>query len=430
MKPSQPIVWSAFPRSLLIVDGRAPMRWSREAEHRTFWLDLFFRSWRWIHRFSLVQPKLQEGPLFGDTLAAVTGMVDRSETVTSNETGKSQLLRNEIGSKRRPDQNRELTNVATRKMTRTDVKSRRNAEKGSYPSTDLNGVKLAVELKHRAAIGLLKHLAEKSNPVSQPTATRGKVSTSLAKPNQARHNPFGLVENRNACRHWFQNLTRRIEHCLSRRTRGAVFEDPRLSFVDSAATVVEIAPLWEQSIDPLSRPCASQVMLERLVDKSAANGVSKGTYRPARETKSQTGNIDSPNRSFSTTSANKGDGRERQSSMLPVAESVPTLEKGALRDNSIGITESTADAPSTSDQLNLDRIDPNFGHEPIQDLSRGQSLLDIPVNRVTSRSPTQFSSNEVKHPFEKHDDDSDMPILADKLKRILDEQARRYGIDV
>lgn len=116
--------------------------------------------------------------------------------------------------------------------------------------------------------------------------------------------------------------------------------------------------------------------------------------------------------------------------MLPVAESVPTLEKGALRDNSIGITESTADAPSTSDQLNLDRIDPNFGHEPIQDLSRGQSLLDIPVNRVTSRSPTQFSSNEVKHPFEKHDDDSDMPILADKLKRILDEQARRYGIDV
>ncbi len=422
------------PLSLALADGRAPVCWQRELARAAARLDALRRAGAWVDEVITVYPKLWDEPLLGNCLAVLAAEVARPAGIESEVARRvregpigsaaSAAREQRSASDRRLPTHRSGFGPSADRLTvhpRTPYRPGKSRPHNAGP--DLTGVPWQAGLALlRRLVGelTLSHQVEppRGSPIMSPgvgrahrrpdrpqAKARRDVSSlqpmnfreQSSKPRSGAHEPT-------ASRAWRADLARRAVHAF-RRTNLS-------SLTPGEQGEAFMARIWSAPIAGQTAPLELLTRSVRLFQPNGGASHSDGhdiTSHPSPD--SQRSNPPSP--------ANDAGARTRRA-IMPVPlrgedkESLPPLGE-----------DSHHCAPEDVPRTNrwIERIAPPVVIPSLPPLIRPE-VIGMPVPPVATATARQGARAEATAT------DDNLDVLAAKIKRILDEEARRHGIDV
>ncbi len=399
--------------------GRAPICWQRNLARKAARLENLRRMCAWVRPLAATRPALRDKPLFGHCLAQLTEQAARPPDAKS-ETPRPRprpFSHDDSG-----DRDRNVVRADGRPGAPTNGSAGRPPELLAEKRTPRRAP-LPPDLNRRAAPALLERLSGSSDKPSaishQPSAINkaprpkpGVSSGAPRAPVSIRHWQQGLVGQRAVAmtsregdrvsvRHWQQTLVGRLKRVLRR---------------DGDDGVESLADVWTTRLTGQTAPGDWLVRLARM--PVADGGASERTLQP-QSTPQQSPGTRSADRTVSDV-ARVGHGqatpttaveRDATHGLTAGGETVqtPLLAAGGAGDTEGRLRPSARIAPPAVAPV-LPELLPGVVGEPVPAVAAA-------IVRHGARRESAASED-------------DLGVLASRIKRILDEEARRHGIDV
>jgi hypothetical protein len=417
---------SVFLLVVILSGGNAPARWKRGLARKTARLTAVRRSTAWTKKFGVAYPKLREGPLLGQTLKVLAGSADLMQEAqplaTQREktrfTRRDSVLERKQGIVSHFRDRASIKTAATGRLAVTELTSdsakdlsRVNTQADRLLLSRLAGDKLILEEKEQreARPYPVRRKLDMASMAAEP------VQTSSLLASRTRSDVLFAPVDRDfgTQQDWLSGLAHRAGKVLDWKKPEvagiAKYRKDELQALDQAPS------LTEQWTIPLGGVCASLDMLHRLATpENSPRGIESGeTGRHI--TRSQ----QSPLEKYKTLSPGEF--------WRPREETIPPAGNTFVKPYVNGPTQPAQ--PTQSDQpgeRELEHLVPVVSPNPAPSLPsllppQGVGMRTLPVAATTAR---QAAREEAALGTD------DLGALADKIKLILDEQARRHGIDV
>jgi len=453
----------AHPLSLALAGARAPVCWQRELARAAARLDALRRACVWIDEVVAVYPRLRDEPLLGNCLAVLAAEVARPAVVEPEVARRARARptasvasaareQRSASNRSRPTRRSGFGPSADRLTVHPRIPYRPGESRPHNAGLDLTGV------PRQAGLALLRRLVGEQalshqvdpplgNPVMSPGV--GRPHRSLDRPQaKARRNtpslqpmnfreqssepltetrrrpraqPRSRAHEPTASRAWRIDLARRAVHAfhhtnLSPLTPGEQGE----------------ALLSRQWSAPIAGPLAPQDLLIRLAGLAQHGGIAPPrsldpvASHPTPDVRPQS----------SPTAGHRSDGAiwpapsgsKHREPLLPLeaGDDYRALE-GAQHGLTPGHTDGSGNiGPSMPESVfwPADRVAPPTIIPSLPPLIPPQ-VVNGPAPPVATTTARQGARQE-----EATAADDNLDVLAAKIKRILDEEARRHGIDV
>lgn len=451
---------SLFVRADVLRSGQAPGYWKRELFRQTDRMARVLQSCAWIEELNQVHPLFLDQPLLGSCLEELTARgVEHSEVAGTQP---SQLPRhfNHPPSVSRSNQRKLSERIARsplpsnpdspapQRRARTITNAVSEASGMSEVSQRNGQIDKVSRLPPQAEGSLLRRFAGAAGDVSSDT---GKSSTAASAFQVSRPiSPAPVFKPLLPSRYWRDLVAYRAAKDLLRNWPAATLAvsfPPSSMKVQGFSRSVSTSPLleeqWLTPVDGPAAPAEILIDLARLTEVTEAGAVSEMKWPKAR---SLTDNTSSSARSEHLGQAEsarhrtggRSDGTRQSLSpkhpeFLPAPDDRLVIqevdrwrEPAARRGNGSPATHGLEwtefrDADGSSAELNLAPATLTPSLPPLlPPASPGSPAL--PMAAATSRYGAW--RGEVDAP------EKDLSLLAAQMKRILDEEARRHGIDV
>jgi hypothetical protein len=422
---------SAFRLSAALGGGKAPGCWWRDVVRKTTGLAAVRRGGAWVEEIRAVHPRLFEGPLLGYALTALTGLAGSTQEAQPETTRpeKARLARWESPPKP----------IRNKAAVRAKIVPRSPGEASTYPAATkrkaliatpaVNPTKTLPKLQAQADRSLLNRLVGGDAAVESAASGQPQLFAAIGKSSEAL---FPSVNrNSSAQRDWLSRLARRAGRALNQEQ----FEpaETAKSAWDDAQASRQAPSLMEQWTMPLDGTRASLDTLNRLTQEDLPGGEESSETAQRRFSRGQPPSLEKPlsSRPFWRTdkpfersdawdrwrgeSAEGGDDFEPKATPPVTAQAGSAFfaaELGVNEPAEYGAGESKSSAPIIPPNVTPslpDLLPPRVGAQP------------LPVAAATARQGAREEAMMAT---------DDLDALANKIKHILDEQARRHGIDV
>jgi hypothetical protein len=421
-------------RPRVLRGGKAPLFFKRELSGLTEELGTMPRRCDWVREIAETHPHLLSEPLLGTCLAAVTTTrVVRSES--NDESTDGRLTSPHLGANRGKEIAMEPTAVSKREQIRSP------ALRSQIPG-DTRQFEMVAQLPRRAPDSLLRRTApDTSNLGEKLLATssvprRGSSSPSVHSSQKVTRSEWLRTVADRAAKKWISNWvfapTRKYSSPAVASNRSERSRTPEAGTntkegpaSPSLATVetTSLPSLNDDWLLPIGGQQASPQLLTSLVKHARSD---LDAPEKDRRSKESPGGIDSEPHSLSS-SPDLLDTGKRSSSNGPefsrpfkVDRQSPSLPANA---NLSSLLESPID-PEAREQ----RASPEFAPTV---LTHDLSPLLPPVTAGSPALPAAANAaRRIAWRDEVEAHGTDLSVLAAQMKRILDEEARRHGIDV
>lgn len=435
--------------------GQAPARWRRALMQKTEGVSTIRRGGAWTQAFEAVSPRMCEGPRFGRTLALLTGQTrfDQDDQPKSGRQGKGALARPE----KPPEPKRAKTAAqrvleATLSVPSTASLSMLQAHADRSLLNRLAGDKFSFTRPYpeqarsssaKAAIGALAEGAEPGRHRSLMATKSGETRFPSLRPDAS------------ALREWLGRLVQRAGEAVAQQQPFAV---PRKSAARRDERLPELSPtLRTQWALPLEGACASQELLNRFAHKTQDDEDHAGVM-PRRVSRNQEPSFSDELKGFHPVdSSEKSSTRASGSQWASFAHNVEfgdtawsqsgRSERSAAEDDREGLRASVGQdhgpgatgaakksAPSVTTERRI------RGQADDGETRTIASATDVRPGMTTSVAAQQAARRTGVQPpssaawrgegAEQMKAMDEMDELAEKIKRILEDQARRHGIDI
>jgi len=418
-------------RPRVLRGGQAPHVFKRELSGLTEGVGTMPRRCDWVREIVETHPRLLSEPLFGTCLAAVTATrvvrSDGNDESTENRLSSPHLVLN---------RDKEIVTESTALSKRDQIRS---PAVRSQRSEDARQFEAVSQLPRRAPDSLLRRAAPEH-------VTENQIGATLALPHGQPGSPpvnlspvtrsewLGVIADR-AAKKWIADWvfppTRKYLSAAvdsNRRERahtpetGTHIHDGQASSTAETVETVSLPSLNDNWLLPIGGPQASPQLLTSLVNHA----------RSDRETPEQT------RRNKETFSGNNAEPHGLSTSLDPLATP----------------QQSFSDGPELSRPLKFDRQSPSLPAnqnlssplEAINSAEREQRVspdlaptvltpdLSALLPPAAAGSPVMSAAADTARRIAWRDEveahGTDLSVLATQMKRILDEEARRHGIDV
>ncbi len=376
--------------------GRAPICWRRNLARKAGRLENLRRMCAWVRPLVATRPALRDKPLFGHCLAQLTEQATRPPDAKSETT------------RPRPspfshDDSRDRERNAVRADGHPGAPAKGSVDRPPEPLAEKRARRrapLPPDLNRRAAPTLLKRLAG-STAWAMDKHLAGYKAGGKAPGPKPGVSP-GAPRTPVSVRHWQQTLVGRLKRVLRRDGIDGTASpaDPWTSRL-----IGQTAPAdWLARLARM--PVADGGASERSVQPQSTPQHSPGT-RSADRTVSDVARAG--HGQATPTVAVEGDAARALIAGGEVASQTPLLAAGGVDDIESGSRPSARIAPPAVAPV-LPELLPGVVGEPVPAVAAA-------IVRHGARRESAASED-------------DLGVLASRIKRILDEEARRHGIDV
>lgn len=380
--------------------GRAPRSWLRGIARAVDSLRVLRRATAWLGPLAVERPRLREEPLLGRSLAEIALREPPAAGSEAEARHPAKKLPSHPAGRTAPRARRETVPFSRKERAENIAVEERGSERAAAPEP--------LNLPRRVRRDLLARQAGEIRDLPQTASS----STPLLRPSAKPEAPPAVPGDGETRRSWLQNLSRRARRTLGRDLPESVEREPleaapgnaeKKGFVESApVSAARPADPWET---PLEGEQAPLDLLRLLTAPPSAKprpeAVSRAPERPAS----------SPSQPAPSARPDKaGSGLPPADRIIP---SAPPPPPGPAREDG---PAPTADAriPSLSGLLDA-ALPPLLPPKDAGAPAPWKAPAQVPalVGRPDAETPEE-----------------DLGRLAANLKRILDDEARRHGIDV
>lgn len=439
-----------FPcRTSVLRGGKAPAQWKRELSRETDRLVTVLRTCGWVKAVAEVKPSFFEQPLLGNCLAEITSRNVPQSDVATTEAPQTKRHSSQppFNSKSRA---REITEGTTssashRPHTRADVSTKRNVfsrnmdhpastselqplADGRGPSQHRKQSDNISQLPARAGTSLLKrlagppvdtlkHRADLSNPLSSLPHNQPPTLSPVRISSHQQQDWRQLLADR-AAKTWLRDWPSSGMRAATSTAAPVNMPGPDLS----ASSLLE-----EHWATTLFGQRAAPETLRRLAKHSGVHGVASLSAMTGSKADWPSSNNPFPAPSgHAPSSAKQESGNEEiHPGAKALEETFPRRDRSLLQEMGRAFHSDSEPNAHTGERIPSSK---NFA-PPALTLSMpdllpavGPGAAVLPIAAETARYGAW--RDEVSAP------EKDLSLLAAQVKRILDEEARRHGIDV
>ncbi|MCY7277765.1 MAG: hypothetical protein LH702_29515 [Phormidesmis sp. CAN_BIN44] len=425
--------------------GRAPAHWQRELQQQTTRIKALPQSCHWIASVAKVQMKLQEQPLLGSCLPTLTGGTERAsthppvthrrslpapqrarqpKTVESDEScPRPRRFARRPAASDRPDP---CQPERTEQLAQSAIKE---------PDTDTNhcSAREPLHLPPKASADLLQCLVEKPSsvkpvrepviePKSQDTSspeipTRKHFTPIPAPPPCTRKPPHDACLDITDQKRWRQQLVQQTNDCLRSESNDLNFSEPPVRKRIELPSFVESANESKQGSlnDPWQCSLGTKAPLGLLTDLATPRSTISNQETAAKS------DVSDRVRSLPISEPHsRSNYNSSQVSTQPRPASVAWQDSQSQSPLEM-LSQLSDRATKKSKITELERIDPPAVAPTLPPLVASQ----------TGEAPTSVTTPLIQQrATQEAIPEADLDGLASQIKRILDEEARRYGINV
>jgi hypothetical protein len=443
-------------------NGQAPNYWSRQLFQQTDWVRRMLRSGAWSEELIQLNPLLLDQPLFGSSLEQLTAQGLQNSAVAGEQP--SQLPRHFNHPPPASSSNQRMQNLQTaRAALPSDAESpgpERRRRKGMNGVSEAAGatavsrtseqIAKGSQLPARAEVSLLRRLAGpaadevSSNEVSKVNQEFSRVAPPIPVSRAGSAAPF--LKRSLSARHWRNLVAQRAAKGFMRDWPAETLSLVSGREVETLSRSVGSPLLEEHWITPIDGPAApAEILIDlaRLTEVTDAGAASEMKWPRARSLADDTSTSArseplGQGESARLRTGERADGTPqsfspKHSEFLPPLDGRPAIQEvdhwlepaarkgnGSPAAHGLEWTE-VRDAEESSADSNLAPATLSPSLPPLlPPASAGSPAL--PMAAATSRYGAW--RGEVEAP------EKDLSLLAAQMKRILDEEARRHGIDV
>ncbi|MFH0344621.1 MAG: hypothetical protein ACHBNF_21420 [Chromatiales bacterium] len=413
--------------------GKSPACWWRDSVRKTEGLTAVRRAGVWVEEIRAIHPRLCEGPLLGTTLSVLTGRASHAQETQPKTArpGKARFARWE--NPLELNRNKTTANASTSSPFQPKVEetpASRSAETLSRLQAQANG-----SLLNRLAGGKLTFQS-----TAQSSPVKGKHDVVFGGTAQEQTRSFSATGKSNAaifppaCREsaaqqdWLNRLGQRAGKAMRQPDTTGSAKPAQ----DDAQVSGQSPSLQEQWAMPLDGTCASLDLLNRLVQEDLPGG--EGNRALPRSSRGQPPSLEKPHPprpiEKSDEFSQRSDGWDGWHGE-PASGGNDFESKVKLPDTAQASSALFAPEPGVDGQIGHGEGETKSS-VPIIPPNVTPSLPDLlPPQRVGAQPlPVAAATARRGAREEAAMNMDDLDTLAGKIKQILDEQARRHGIDV
>ena len=418
--------------SAFLAIGAAPARWHRELAHQTAWVDMLRRATVWVEEDSAVGYALQSGPLFGQALIDLTAGETRPTTAQARSDRRTRskpigTLFPTTSEHHPPDSTRKRVHqsgadapksrasmngptISKKAGSRSIVEGGNVERRVRAPLTPAStGIERA--LLYQLAGGSLSAYGEERRPYAPRREGRRPNATGFQAKGQQRQQSAAALEAiaRQDARSpglWQRGLIARVGRTLDSANPNA-----------PAQSVQEQELLSQQWAAPIDGPTAPLELLlnsaglaERSQDAVGASERSSTQVGVAAEQRAMASDERDQLQHGGETARRDGD-RFRQGDGRGMSQMFDGGDDGA---------QGQARQPMEHEQGRQVLPPTLVSLLPPLTTPQGVSVPPLPVATATVRLGSRMEAPS----------EEDLDVLAARIKRILDDEARRHGIDV
>jgi hypothetical protein len=396
--------------------GRSPEFWRQQHARRVEWTNTIQRSSGWLEEIVNVDLELSGQPLLGDTLAALMSRHAGPKTVATDSAAARATFSEptrigERESNARADFNR-------RKSFRALLDRVPEPKRAVFTpriSTKNDRAEGVLQLQQQAGSSLLRRIAaearEFSDFLSEPG---GGVDANGGKRNSA--------HSINVAERLRRDRLRAATLAAAQSTVAERFSPP------TRITPVEAATLLERAARRIKMTLVSESLLRRALSSAVEpGGASRHDLRSLTDHWSMplSGPVASANILMRLASADRSldllnDAAKDISSVDPLEQSLASSRvPQPVYDSTASASQTTrsstpTDAPAIAPPSVTQSLPPLHSHK--------QDDVVVPVAAATAQRQARIEEHIAR--------EDDLPLLAERLDRILKQEARRHGIDV
>ena len=358
-------------RLYVLPGGNAPACWQRELTRQTSKLESLQRLCIWLRPFIETRPKLRKGPLLGDCLTELTGQAVQSEE-SNAET--SHLRRDwwSSGQDGRTRNKRVFDQLDERfAQPQSNMSIRKSSTKPPRKKLSYDDPSQPIELNRQVSQVLLTRLAGEAPKNTGEIKSARRLNRQMTKLPDKSISPINNEVNHQ--RDWFHSVSRRAGRSIGLTGTAATTLDDQWAFnVDGKAAPWNLLIRW---LEPLRKTGNGTRSKHQMMDKAKP-------HQPL--------------------SSEPGQHHELPGAVIPVIS-----EKGEV--DREWVASEHINPPLVANSL-PHLISPRAANEPSPHLASS-------IDRQASRREMTQAEDDLAH-------------LAASVQRILNEEARRHGIDV
>ncbi|NDJ18999.1 hypothetical protein [Myxacorys almedinensis] len=420
MTPTPDLRQSIYRLSIALVSGNAPQCWQRDVTHAIARWTPFWQSGTWVSAIASTDLHLNEQALFGSCFNSVIQEVPLESESQPIPKSSHRIGSSEINGRDRSSQlpfKPELRACVQQNQTKTTPSDRVRRSVKTLPSES--------QLQHQASHEILSRLARKTQVSQSLSSGHRAISPAVitllrSRPSIRDGHPFSAYPPRSLRRQWLHTLGERVQGSIKLSQENGV---KLAKSATQESPVPEMQPVEEDLIQPWAMPLdgkkVSTAFLLQFVSASNSgqprrDRTEQSQSRPAFPSEVRSALIAPPNTVLNRLNVPEIQAFQQRKSLLPDAPSSHRTEQPVT--HPVQIQGGVGDAiPS---ELRSALIAPEVW-------ARSPKL-------IPHQSPDAMAKAIVKEtqPRQLPTVESDLNVLATNMKRILDEEARRYGIDV
>jgi hypothetical protein len=390
--------------AMVLSAGRAPACEQRAREQAALWRGNFDRVCSWLDDFCQSSPILQDEPLLGSCLPELTAQLGRpGKPEVEKARSRRRVPAGSLSEDPRPVSCSPVEHVTPSAPACPEPNRSSPVVKRKEPACPALSLKIE---KREADAGLLHRLCPGSReilPQAESLAYQLPLLPSCPDPQPAPSHPMALDD-------WFRSLRQRTDQRLQSETGSQV---SKKTGPDVFPRERDLRP-ESQSLDGTSAP--ERLLLELSADTASANA--KSNAREPRETQ-----------------ALGSDEKDRSAlPALPAIRKPHVVSDNRVSDDRVETTERQT-SPAPAQLHSLPEISPAASTATVVTDAASPLLIHASpphsfpaLHFPLSSSPTGTLRHSSK--VDASTPDEDLGVLAEKIKRILNEEARRFGIDV
>ncbi len=430
--------------------GKSPACWWRDSMRKTEGLTAVRRAGVWVEEIRAIHPRLCEGPLLGTTLSVLTGRASQAQETQPKTArpGKARFARWE--NPLELNRNKTTANASTSSPFQPKVSNRQSvAERKVFEETPASrSAETLSQLQAQANGSLLNRLAGSKltlESTAQSSPVKGKHDVALGGTAQRQTRSFSATGKSSAavfppaCREsaaqqdWLNRLGQRAGRIITQKRQDTT-GSAKIS-QDDAQVSGQSPSLQEQWATPLDGMCASLDLLNRLVQENLPGGEGNSGRALPRSSRGQPPS--SSEKPRPPPPIEKSDEFSQRSDSWDGWRGEPASGGNELELKATPPDTARAGSPLFAPEP---RVNGQVGHGegetkssvPIIPQNVTPSLPDLlPPQRVGAQ-PLPVAAGTARRGAREEGPRAadDLDVLAAKIKQILDEQARRHGIDV
>jgi hypothetical protein len=456
-------VQPAYTVFIALAGGQAPVLWQRDLGRATARLEALRRASAWLTTLAAVRPRLQDDPLLGRRLAELTNRVaqptgSRPETDRIRRPRPAWSERPPARGPSIPPEDKASPAPSQSGIPKASAATARQSSQAPGEQPSRRWALPPLRLEAQASRAFLGPLAGEAASATGPDRFRDRQTRGLPQPRTRVSPP--VAHDRAAQRNWLRGLARRVERSLLQngpylhlRSQPASPEQPELARGPS---------LTDPWAAPLGGQPASADLLARLAGTSVSDSYGSGrtaqpqqashrpslrrsTERPfaaaAGETQpwSRTGLAPSDDLvQWPGASVPVGDSHGFGRADQPQAASQQPSFSRSVQQSIAAAAGATPTEDTPGDVLATEAsakkrdgggFAPPAGIAPPR---MGASLPPLLAPQSVHEPPPTIATDAIRRGGRQEAAmaEDDLSMLAAKIKRILEEEARRYGIDV